>query len=579
MTDSLPTADSPGSDPDLFIAPSIRRNSDEDNHTGEHSVESTAGDMSSDGQASELERIDPRASENSDIIENVQIELEVGDEHTHIEDLAESELVFEPELIETNSESSVESQSDLLQPSSQNRGNSVEAQLIAEADPIAPAAHTSQTATTLPSPPRLSPQRSWVFSTINFASTTIQRVFGLASLVGILSFIASVPILQFLSLGYFFEAQGRIGRSGKVADGLFGLDKAARLGSIIMGTWLLLLPIRLLSGFWYQAQLVDPTSTNSALLRFAQFFVAGLLIANILAAWFCGGRLRYFFWPFVAPVSFAIWIARKLVTEPSLKPIFESCLGWVSPHLVNDIGRVPPITDWFLPAIVLKSLFRGTLFSKARDGVWDFAANLRLKHFFWLGLRGFAGTIIWLFVPTLLLVMATMTENVVAAITGLLGVALSTMVYMVVPFLQASFATDNRFSSMFNLYRVYDAYRRAPIFHWMSLFLLLLFAIPLFLLKIEKIPTDLMWMLSLVFIVFSLPARIVVGWAFGVGRNRPKKSWRIVRYPVLLMGPPITLLFTIIFFFTQYTSWNGGMSLFEHHAFLLPVPFWIGQFL
>ena len=36
---------------------------------------------------------------------------------------------------------------------------------------------------------------------------------------------------------------------------------------------------------------------------------------------------------------------------------------------------------------------------------------------------------------------------------------------------------------------------------------------------------------------------------------------------------PIAGLYVFIVFFTRYTSWYGVWSLFEQHAFLVPVPF------
>jgi len=36
---------------------------------------------------------------------------------------------------------------------------------------------------------------------------------------------------------------------------------------------------------------------------------------------------------------------------------------------------------------------------------------------------------------------------------------------------------------------------------------------------------------------------------------------------------PTGLLYALIVFFTQYTAWQGIWSLYEQHAFLLPVPF------
>jgi len=35
---------------------------------------------------------------------------------------------------------------------------------------------------------------------------------------------------------------------------------------------------------------------------------------------------------------------------------------------------------------------------------------------------------------------------------------------------------------------------------------------------------------------------------------------------------PAATAYVVVVFFTQFTSWNGVWSLFEQHAFLVPVP-------
>ena len=36
---------------------------------------------------------------------------------------------------------------------------------------------------------------------------------------------------------------------------------------------------------------------------------------------------------------------------------------------------------------------------------------------------------------------------------------------------------------------------------------------------------------------------------------------------------PVVAAYVLIVFLAQYTSWGGLWSLYEQHAFLLPVPF------
>ncbi len=87
------------------------------------------------------------------------------------------------------------------------------------------------------------------------------------------------------------------------------------------------------------------------------------------------------------------------------------------------------------------------------------------------------------------------------------------------------------------------------------------------------VPRDAAWMVSLFFIAFIYPARLLTGWALGrSGRRATPRHW-FFRWTGRLPFLPVALLYVLIVFFTQYTSWNGAWSLYEQHAFLVPVPF------
>ena len=101
----------------------------------------------------------------------------------------------------------------------------------------------------------------------------------------------------------------------------------------------------------------------------------------------------------------------------------------------------------------------------------------------------------------------------------------------------------------------------------------LLFALPLYLLKIEIVPREAAWLPSLVFIAFIFPARLLTGWAWAgrtAGRRRGTGS---SAGPAACRCCPRRPFYVLIVFFTQFTSWNGVWSLYEQHAFLVPVPF------
>ena len=73
-------------------------------------------------------------------------------------------------------------------------------------------------------------------------------VFGTVSLLVGLALLSVIPILNFASLGYLLQASANVARSGRLRDGFVGVRKASRLGSFVLGTWLVLLPLRQVAG-------------------------------------------------------------------------------------------------------------------------------------------------------------------------------------------------------------------------------------------------------------------------------------------------------------------------------------------
>ncbi|MGE3808815.1 MAG: hypothetical protein AB7K24_29470, partial [Gemmataceae bacterium] len=85
-------------------------------------------------------------------------------------------------------------------------------------------------------------RRAW-----NGLASVCEWLFGMLMLIVGLAVLASIPILGFISLGYLLEAGGRVARSGRIRDGFFGMRPAARAGSIVIGSYVMLLPLRLVS--------------------------------------------------------------------------------------------------------------------------------------------------------------------------------------------------------------------------------------------------------------------------------------------------------------------------------------------
>lgn len=344
--------------------------------------------------------------------------------------------------------------------------------------------------------------------------------FGTAVLIVGLAVLAAIPVLQFLTFGYLLEVSGRIARTGRLRSGFIGQAQAARAGGVVLGAALVLLPLQLVSSLWLSAELIDPGGTAATGWRIALFILTVLAAIHIALACACGGKLRHFLFPFANPL------------------------------------------------LLLFRIARGGYFTHMRDAVWNFAASLRLPYYFWLGLRGFFGSFLWLAVPVTMLAIGRK-----FALVGFQGWLLLLIVLLYLPFLQVRFAAENRFRAMFEVGAVRRRYRRAPWAFAVAFFATLFFALPLYLLKIEMIPREAAWLPSLVFIAFIFPARVLTGWAMGRAEiNRRPRHW-FFRWTGRLAMLGCAGIYGVIVYFTQFIAWGGVWSLYEQHAFLLPVPF------
>ena len=197
---------------------------------------------------------------------------------------------------------------------------------------------------------------------------------------------------------------------------------------------------------------------------------------------------------------------------------------------------------------------------------------MRLPYYFWLGLRGFVGATVWLALPVSMLAVASRLPTGAGVIIGLIGGALLAFVIMHLPLVQSRFARENRFRALFEIRESRRTFARAPIAYWIALVFTLALAVPLYLLKIEIIPREAAWLPSLLFVMSIFPARLLVGWACGRAYRREASRHWLFRCASRLAMLPVAAIYVIVYF-TQYLSWYGVWSLYEQHAFLVPVPF------
>jgi len=350
-------------------------------------------------------------------------------------------------------------------------------------------------------------------------ASAIEWLFGLASLMLGLAILASVLIGQFLVLGYLLEACGRVARSGRLRDGFIRVRTFAHLGGIAIACGLLWLPLYGMSIFAENAAIIDPYGPAAKQWKMGLTVLATLYALHVVAACLRGARFRDFFLPLNV-----LWLVRHTL--------------------------------------------RGGLYFEARDRVWEFVISLRLPYYFWFGLRGFVGAFLWLAIPLALLGQGHRNPAL-----GILGALLLGIVVMYLPFLQARFARDNRFRAYRELRPVREEYRRAPLAFALALVIHLLAAVPLYLLKIEAIPRDLIFLEGVVFLAFIFPARLVDGWAYSRPTRREQPRHWIFRWGGRLLMLPAIGVYVLVVFTSQHIGWQGISSLYQQHAFLLPVPF------
>lgn len=199
-------------------------------------------------------------------------------------------------------------------------------------------------------------------------SWMVGGIFSVVSLIVCLAVLASIPLLQLITFGYLLDVAGRLAAGGTFRHSLPHLQAAGKIGLVVGAVVVGSLPVQLLAHWESVASLITPGSDQADLLRLAAIAAAFVGIVYLLWALSRGGRLVHFLWP--APAS----MLRK---------------AW------------RPRTYWGLP-----------------DKLWQFTGSLELGRYFWLGLRGAGGTLVWL-IPAMIIIAAN--RNGETGLAGLVG--------------------------------------------------------------------------------------------------------------------------------------------------------------
>lgn len=351
--------------------------------------------------------------------------------------------------------------------------------------------------------------------------------FCLLSLVVLLAWLTAIPVLQLIAFGYLLHVSGRLKNGKKVRESIPQLSQAGSIGLAGMAIFLASLPTQLLTHWESVAQVIDPNSSQAKLLRIAAIASSIFATLYLIWAWIRGATLKSYLWP--------------------------------------------------QPRRIYREAFRWQTWNNAPDRLWDFTNALELPKYFWLGARGVVGTLIWLS-PTVIIIFAFREgETGLAGLVGVSAILCLAFSLLYLPMLQVHFASEGRFTAIFDRKKIRQLFRAAP---WACLsamvFSLFITPIPLYLLKIEATPREVVWLPCLVFIAFIFPARIGMGLAMRRAERKTPSLSRLAKLSRLIarLGTCVVVAIYIAFVYvSQYTSWDGLLTWIQQHAILIPVPF------
>ena len=348
-------------------------------------------------------------------------------------------------------------------------------------------------------------------------------IFGAVVLIIALALVASLPIVQFVALGYLLEISRRIVKHQKVRAGFWGIQAAARAGGVFLGTFLIWLPAYFMSNYYADAIIMLPGSERAAQYGRQTAMLAVFTILVTLWAWTRGGLLRHFIWP--APIKF------------------------------------------------LKEGLNRKIYVAAHDKFWECVSQFPLRALFVSGFQAFVGTFCWLIIPIGLCIGGMVLPRGINIVCGTIGYIALAIIFIYLPMLQTRFAVERRLAVFKEIDVVRSMYQRAPLALWISMVSVWLLALPVYLVKIELTPREVVLLPAVVFIIFAWPTRILLGWAYARAQRREMPRLRLSIWLGRLTLIPIVFAYGSIVLASRYTSWYGEWSLLEQHALLIPIPF------
>jgi hypothetical protein len=377
------------------------------------------------------------------------------------------------------------------------------------------------------------------------------------SIVIVLSVAATIPVLQFASLGYMLECSARIASGAPIRECFPGVALAGHIVRCSLWTFLTWLPIWLITDLGYSSELIQPGSSSAMWLRVVARVLSILWVLWIVWAIARGGSWKHFLWP--RPIRFI-----KTVTSKNF---------WLD----------------------------------VEDRWWGLLKRLHLWRLIKLGFQASLGAWIWLAIPALMIWVSLNAASEVRpqqqgglALLGLLGAILMARAIQYLPTLQTHMALEAHLRGamhaathwspssvspgsvssgwlhgVLNRKVARSVFRRVPLTYALSNILFLALALPLYLLRIESIPAQLWFLLSILFVVWMFPAKLLIGWLIRRSRQKTHDAswpWRSIAWIPHLAAIGVYVGFLYL---GKFALWEGGAILLFQHAFLPPVPFFV----
>jgi hypothetical protein len=370
-------------------------------------------------------------------------------------------------------------------------------------------------------------RRGIVRTLASWGVAAIVRCWQLFCLVLLLAVAASIPIIQFASLGYLLESAGRWARGQRLRECLPGLALAGRIGTAAFWVAISCIPVFIVRDLAESAVLINP---GSDLARRWQIGSSVLWTAWVVYVWWAvlrGGRVYHFLWP--APIRF------------------------------------------------VRQFFRMATWNAAIDRLATGMKRFRILYLLKFGFLGSVGTLLYLIIPGGLMIAGVRNShdgnNGAVALFTLTGIIAMAITLQYLPFLQMRYAKTMQFRSFFDIRSVRQGFQRAPWLHAIATVILVFFSLPMYLLRIEMPPSQLVWLLCIFFVLFNLPTKFMLAWAIRYADRRPKKRAWYNRYPAWMLLVSSLPIYVLFLYLASLASWDGSTVMVMQHAFLTPVPF------